>query len=300
MFRTCWPLVVLLVMSSVTNGQDLLGRLLSNDPSVGLIAPSDHDFDDFISPMTNPVFFEDPRTLTEARFIFMNHHVPGALGGGDVQLYALQLRAALTENLSLIATKDGFIVSDNPLINDGWGDVAAGLKYNVYKSAEYQEILSVGATYEMPVGSSQALQGNGDGEFHLFASGATQLGCNWHYMTASGFRLPVDTVAESSVWYWSNHLDRKLGDSGFYLFGEANWYHWMASGNTFTLAQVEGLDLFNLGTVGVTNNDIVTGALGVKYKPNAGLELGLAYELPLTDRQDILQNRLTFDCILRY
>ena len=45
--------------------------------------------------MTNPVFFEDPRTLTEARMIFFQHKVPAAAGGGDVQLYAVQLRAAL-------------------------------------------------------------------------------------------------------------------------------------------------------------------------------------------------------------
>ena len=39
----------------------------------GWILPSDHCFDDFISPMTNPVFVEDPRTLTEARLIYLRH-----------------------------------------------------------------------------------------------------------------------------------------------------------------------------------------------------------------------------------
>jgi len=77
----------------------------------GLIKPSDHCFDDFISPMTNPVFFEDPRTLTEARGIFLQHKIPAAALGEDAQLYAVQLRAALSERLSLIATKDGYIVS---------------------------------------------------------------------------------------------------------------------------------------------------------------------------------------------
>ena len=96
--------------------------------SCGLLKPSDHCFDDFISPMTNPVFFEDPRTLTEARFIFINHSVPGNLFGNEAQLYALQMRAALTENLSLIATKDGFIVSENPLVGDGWADGGSRFK----------------------------------------------------------------------------------------------------------------------------------------------------------------------------
>ena len=114
MLRSCGLIALLVFTATPAFAQDLLGL-----GGGGLIAPSDHAFDDFISPMTNPVFFEDPRTLTEARFIFINHHVPDGLGGGDVQLFALQLRAALTENLSFIATKDGYIVSDNGLINDG-------------------------------------------------------------------------------------------------------------------------------------------------------------------------------------
>jgi hypothetical protein len=291
---------MMMVVVAPLRGQDLLQSFLFDGPGPGLIGPSDHGFDNFISPMTNPVFFEDPRTLTEARFIFLNHHVPDALGGGDVQVYALQLRAALTEDLSLIATKDGFIVSDNPLINDGWADIALGLKYNLYKDVQNQEILSAGFTFELPTGSSQALQGNGDGEFNLFLSGGLELFPEWHYLTASGFRLPTNRAEESSVWYWSNHLDRQLGQSGFYLFGETNWYHWMGSGRAFTLAPVEGIDLFNLGAVGVSGNDIVTGALGVKYKPSAAMELGLAWELPLTDRRDVLHDRITFDCVLRY
>jgi hypothetical protein len=184
-------------------------------------------------------------------------------------------------------------------VRDGWADIAAGLKLNVYKDVCSQTIVSVGATYEMPTGSPRALQGNGDGEFHLFASGGTELAEDVHWISGSGFRLPVDTDAESTVWYWSNHVDRKLGDTGFYLLGETNWYHWIDDGDTFP-APVEGLDLINLGSVGVDGNDIVTGALGVKYKPTANTEIGFAWEVPLTDRRDILNDRFTIDWILRY
>lgn len=263
-----------------------------------LLKKSDHCFDEFISPMTNPVFFEDPRTLTEARFIYLNHSVPAALGGNNVQLFALQLRAAITDELSIIATKDGYAVSDNPLVADGWADVAAGLKLNVYKDVASQTIASVGTTYEMPVGSPQTLQGNGDGEFHLFATGGTEFLEDTHWISGTGLRLPVDQGAESTVFYWSNHLDRRIGDTGFYLLGETNWYHWVDDGNT--PIGVEGLDLFNLGSNAVDNNDIVTGALGVKYKPSANTELGFAWEVPLTDRRDILDDRFTMDWIFRY
>ncbi len=272
---------------------DCSGKLL------GLFRPSDHCFDNFISPMTNPVFFEDPRTLTEARFIYLNHRIPSTLGGNNVQLLALQLRGAITENLSIIATKDGFAFSDNPLVRDGWADISAGLKLNVYKNVASQTLVSVGTTFEMPTGSPRTLQGNGDGEFNLFVTGGTELATDWHYLMAAGWRLPIDQNAESTSIYLSNHIDRRLGDSGFYLLAESNWYHWTDDGNAFPAA-VEGIDLFNLGGRGVDGNDIVTGALGVKYKPSPNVEVGFAWETPLTNRRDILEDRYTVDFILRY
>ncbi|MGI9516008.1 MAG: hypothetical protein ACR2NP_03090 [Pirellulaceae bacterium] len=263
-----------------------------------LLKRSDHCFGDFISPMTNPVFFEDPRNLTEVRFIFLNHEVPSDAGGGHVRLYALQLRAKLAENLSLIATKDGYINSTNPLIGDGWADISLGLKFNLWKDACCGRMLSTGITYIAPWGSTNSLQGNGDGEFNLFASGGSRLGSRSHWLSAAGWRLPVDTQAASTSLYWSNHFDVQVSQRA-YLLTEVNWYHWSNSG-TGGIAGVEGLDLFNLGSEGVTGNDIITGAVGGKFKPSQHTEIGLAYEVPITDRRDIIQNRLTFDLILRY
>lgn len=269
------------------------------DRLFGLIAPSTAGFEDFISPMTNPVYFEDPRTVSEIRAIFANHHLPHSLGGENVQLYAAQIRAALTDDLSIIATKDGFFVSQNALVDDGWADLNIGLKANLFRSEESQQLLSAGVTYELPSGSHRSLQGRGDGQFHVFFTYGAEVFSNCHYITGTGFRLPSDGGANSQSWYWSHHLDYQLGDSGLYLFTEANWYHWIKSGNDFPLP-VEGLDLFNLGSKGVAGNNIVTGAFGVKYKPSAGMELGVAYELPYTERRDIIQDRITIDLIFRY
>lgn len=276
--------------------ESLLSNLIGPE---GLIKPSDHQFDHFISPVTNPVYFEDPRTLTEARFIFMNQRIPEQFGGNAAQVYALQLRAALTENLSLIATKDGFIVSQNPLLDDGWADVALGLKWNVWKDPEAQRLISLGTTFKLPAGSHRSLQGTGDGEFNLFASGGMEFLNHFHYLTTSGFRLPDNTNKECQVWYWSNHLDWRIRETGFYLFGESNWYHYMRSGQSFPVP-VEGLDLINLGAVGMAGKDIVTGAVGVKYKPSGHVEIGLAWEAPMTVRHDLMTDRLTADLILRY
>ena len=131
--------------------------------------------------MINFVFFEDPRTLTELRPIIVNHWVPGTIGnnipaGGTIELYALQFRVALTDRLSVIAVKDGFIVDQtggglDPLLDDGWAAVTAGLKYNLFRNAATGTLGSVGLTYEIPIGSQRTLQDVGDGEFHLFFTG---------------------------------------------------------------------------------------------------------------------------------
>jgi hypothetical protein len=252
--------------------------------------------------MTNPVFFEDPRTLTEVHAIFIQHRLPLAAGGDSLRVVAAQARVALSDRLSFIATKDGFIFADaDAILDDGWADVTAGLKYNLYKDAEAQRIVSAGATYSLPVGSTRALQGRGDGEFNLFLTGGMQfLECS-HWVSAAGIRLPGDSNEGSSSLYWSNHFDRRLSriSERLYAFTEFNWYHWL-EGGTGGIPGVEGLDFFNLGSSGVDGNDIVTGAFGLKIKTRGYNEVGIAWEAPLTERRDVLDNRLTVDWNIRY
>ena len=278
-------------------GEELL--VPEKAPLFGLIRPTDTRFNNFITPVSNPVFFEDPRNTSEARGLFINHTIPGSLGGKQAQVYAMQLRASLTENLSFIATKDGYIVSQNPLLDDGFADVAAGLKYLFYKDAESQTLLSGGLTYALPIGSTQSLQGRCSGEFNIFANAGTEFLPNWHYVTATGFRLPSDSQLGNQIWYWSNHIDWQIGGGPLYLFTEDNWYHYMSGASGLPLP-IGGMDLFNLGATGIGGQNCVTGAWGVKYKPASNMELGVAYELPYTSRHDLMQNRITVDFIIRY
>ncbi len=287
-------------------GCDSFGQYDTGLLGFGLIKQSEGCFDDFISPMTNPVYFEDPRQLTEARGIYIDHKLPylnqipnGGLPGGRIQLYAVQLRARLTENLSLIATKDGYVVSQSPVLDDGWADLSVGLKYSLLRDRSRGRLLSVGARFEMPTGMDRTRQGNGDGVFDFFLSGGTRLGQSAHFLTGSGFILPINSSAENQIFYWSNHLDKRIGASRFYAFTELNWYNFMKSGNAFPFP-IQGGDLFNLGSVDVAGSNIVTNAYGLKYKPSRNLETGVAWEFPLTQTRGILDNRLTVDLILRY
>lgn len=265
-----------------------------------VIRPTDTRFLNFISPMTNPVYFEDPRNLTEARVLFLNHWLPGYMGGGAVQLLATQVRVAFTERLSLIATKDGYIFQgSSPLPLEGWANVALGLKYNLYANAAQQRLISIGSTYELASGSNSNLQGNGDGQFNIFATGGTQIGQYSHFVSAAGFRLPVDRAEQNQQFYWSWHVDRRLRQIPLYGLLELNWYHWMTSG-TSGIDGIGGLDLYNLGSAGVSGQNIVTAAVGVRYKFTPLNEVGVAWEAPISNQRDIMDNRITADFIIRW
>ena len=300
--------VQLASLRSAVSSIETCGCILGggSDRLFGFIAPSDRAFADFISPITNPLFFEDPRTLSEIRPIFAQHYIPESnpvLLGGDAQYFAVQARVALTERLSFIATKDGFIwlnSNNEPVIPDdeGWADVAAGLKYNIIRNPSLPLVVSVGGTFEIPCGSGGVLQGTGDGEFHLFGTAGVGLTDRSHWLSATGFRLSTDTSARSQMWYWSNHLDYEVFDTWYGLL-ELNWFHWMQSGDRLPVT-FEGGDLFNLGSTGVAGNDIVTLGVGGKKRFGEMHELGFGYEVPLTARKDVLESRIYVDLILRY
>lgn len=263
---------------------------------------SEKCFNDFISPMTNPAYNEDPRTLSEIRPIYINHKIPQGVAGGNINVFAVQLRAALTDRLSIIATKDGFITSSNPLIDDGWADVAAGLKYNLIRDVCNGRLLSAGLIYELPAGSTRSLQGNGDGEFILFLSGGMRLGSERaHLLATTGLRTPADKAAESSSFYLSTHFDYRVTKRGYFLT-ELNWYNWYQGGNVGVpgAPTVEGADFFNFGAPDVAGNHLVTWAFGTKFKPAENQEFGVAYEIPLSSRNDIFDARLTVDYIYRF
>lgn len=276
----------------------------------GFLRQSDHCFDDFISPMINFVYFEDPRNVTELRPIFVNHWVPNQIGGGipaggSIQLYAAQFRIALTERLSLIAVKDGFIVDNtngalDTLLDDGWADVTAGLKYNVIRDPQAGRIASVGMTYELPIGSTRALQDIGDGEFHFFATGGQRLlDGNAHILSSVGYRLAADGAVQSDAIHWSNHLDFRLTDST-YFFTEMAWWHWTDDASAGAGLGVGGQDLFNLSSNNIAGNDLLTQNVGLKLKPSGNLEAGIAYEFPLTAFQDVIEGRMQTELIFRY
>ncbi len=278
-----------------------------NSRTCGVLFPSiQHSepcFNDFVSPVSNPVYFEDPRTLSEVRLLFINHELPTALGGNSVQSYMAQARVALSRRLSLIVTKNGFVYSQAPFLEPGFANVNAGLKYNLLRDPRAGYIVSSGLTYEIPLGSQRSLQGLGDGEFNFFLTGGTRLFAspNAHFISTGGMRQPLDQSSSSRIAYWSNHIDFRLPTRlPIYVLTEVNWWHYVNEGAGGGLLSLpEGGDLYNLGTV-TPGSDLVTQAVGTRTKLRRNIEAGSAFEFPLGPNEAAFKERVTMDLIIRY
>ena len=272
------------------------------DTSGRRLFESDHAFDDFVAPVSNPVFAKDPRSNTQARFLFINNWTPTshAVAPDDqIQAYALQVNVAITERLSFIADKDGYAVVNKGPLKQGFLNLAAGLKYAFIRRPENQFILSGGFMYEAPSGEIDVLQGYGAGIVTPFISGGKGWG-KFHTITNMGLSVPLNNTMNSGFFYWQQHFDYAVTD-WFAPIGEVNWYHYTSGGNHGIPAAVgEGDGLLNFGTSGMTGADLVTLALGGRFLLTEHLSTGIVWETPISNRKDLINNRINLDVIFRY
>eukprot|EP00903_Cladosiphon_okamuranus_P004216 g4214.t1 len=275
-------------------------------------------------PISNPTLFDLALPTTNIHPIFMSQRLPdtanttaGSLPmGGDFQVYALQLEFALNERLSIVATKDGY-VDFNPETTalwssqEGFANIGGGLKYAFIYDPANEFVLSGTATYEFPTGNDDVFQGEGDGTLNLIVS-ALKLWDELQLAGGAGLRLPVDG-AQSTSSFVSAHTSYEVTE-WFIPLLELNWHHVLtpgdgdaafnsqAGGAVPVVAKFEGSDLLNFGAANSgSNRDLVTVAVGFRSRLATGLDLGAAYEIPLTDEEDgIIEDRVTLDLVWRF
>src|SRR5262249_28587324 len=146
----------------------------------------------------NPILSKDPRSLTEARLLFLHDVLPPdhALGGGNFQVYAMQLRAALSDRLTLVADKDGIANLHFHDLNHRTGllNMNFGLKYLLVRDVEEQLLWSVGLTYEPPMGEREVLENHGDGVMSVFTTWGKELGGAWHVLHTFGYQFGLNSA----------------------------------------------------------------------------------------------------------
>jgi hypothetical protein len=272
---------------------------------------SDHLFDGFISPVTNPFLFEDPRSLTEARPIFMYQKIPAAqpnFQGGNIWFFGTQARLAVTDRLSFVFHKVGGI-SINPSSGSiyngstGFAELWLGPKYTFWRGQESCSLMAGGLQFQIPIGSAPAFQDTGSLSVVPYLTYAQNFFRDFRFgsfntMIGTGYAFSLNDQ-RSDYYYLSAHLDIDvLNKHKFYPLVEANWLIYTTNGQARPISG-EGRDLFNFGGQ-AKSTGMLSLAFGARYKITESAQIGAAFEFPLAGPKDIFQYRATIDFILRY
>jgi len=287
------------------------------DAADGLMGPqsdwfrSDHAFDCYSSPITNPFLFEDPRSLTELRPIYLYQKVPSqapGFNGGNIMFFGTQLRLAINERWSFVMNKLGG-VSINPANefgvggNTGFAELWLGPKYTFLRNDQNGAVAAGGLQFQLPVGDASVFQNTGSLSLVPYLSYAhpffrdSSVG-TLNTMLGTGYAFST-TRSRSDYYYLSAHADLNLMNANrFFPMMELNWLIYTTNGNTLTYVK-EGRDLINFGSQSQGVGQL-TWAIGGRLKLSESAQVGVAYEIPIAGPKDLFQYRFTLDFILRY
>lgn len=283
------------------------------------VLKADEEFDRFIKPVTNPVYFDEPcnRTYVHILHAYQNlpSHVNTILGDvkldGNLNLTALRLNYAVNERFSIVAAKDGYVDfnPDHTLSDEnGWADIAGGVKFAFLRDPQKEFILSGKLLFEFTQGSRDVFQGNGDGNVSpsfTFLKGYKK----FQFCGTLGGIIPFDNDEESTLIYDSWHVSYGLLDYKLFPLLELNHFRVVEDGErdelVASIAKFEGGDVINLGANhSSSHRDFTSMGVGFRYRPFcpgqlfSPLNLGFAYEFPLTKKENgLMKNRFTFDLL---
>jgi hypothetical protein len=301
--------------------KNLLNNCCGERPSASgrCLFQSDHCFDYFSSPVTNPFLFEDPRALTELKPLFIYAGAPNTnpiFKGGNEEFYGLQARLAITDRWSLTINELGFLTLNpfNPGAgppgefsqSTGFAQVMLGPKYTFLRSEDWKTVVAGGLLFQIPAGSPKVFQNTGTLGLVPYLSAAKNfcLPAGWgstNLMATTGYDFSVNDQ-RSQFYYLSLHWDYNIANTNhFFPFLEMNWFHYTKGGTANVPGfGFEGLDLVNFGSRNVGARDFLSIAPGVNFKLNEHIQAGAAIAWPLLKQKEINDYTLIFNIIFRY
>lgn len=292
---------------------DRLGEMMNGgrDDRERRLFESDPAFCDFVSPLSNPFFFEDPRSVTELRPMFFYQPFPSGdpfFRDGHGWFFGGQGRLAVTPRISLVVHKVGFtsfkpgggsIYQGGSGLSEFW----LGPKVLIYRDAEAKSLISLGTQFQIPLGGSDPLQDTGSLSVVPYASAAqrlmhTEIG-SLNGMATAGYSFSTNNQ-RSDFFYASAHLDFDIANGHrFYPVAELNWFSYTTDGRARPVT-TEGRDFANVGAAAKGNN-LVTWALGLRWRSlNGRVEVGGGYEGFMFGQKGLFDGRFTVDFIWRY
>jgi hypothetical protein len=296
-FKGCWD--------------DVAGSVKSGGS--GARFQSDHKFDVFASPVSNPFYFEDPRALTEVRPLFVWQHTPSSnpiFNGGNNFFLGARGSVAFTDWLSVTVDEFGWIFMHpnngmgNIQPNNGFAELHLGPKVTFIRNDVSGTVAAFGLIFEIPTGPGTVFQGTHDLGITPYFSIAqnfwrTQYG-SLNFMNTDGYSIGAGSP-RGDFFYSSFHLDYDVGNlKKIYPLIELNWVYYAANGTNEPI-NFEGRDLFHFGSNTVHGLNELTMALGARYKVSECLQFGLVGEFNLLGGSRHLDGfRMTLDVIFRY
>lgn len=251
-----------------------------------------------VHPITAPYWHEDSFIGSDLRPVFAYHKFPSEVfGGGRALVYAAQLRVRILKNLQFVAYKDGYMDIDTKgYQNEGWNDIAAGLKFAWLQREDLQLDSAIGVGYEFASGDRRVLQD--DDEVRFWASinkgfGPLHLGATVNYFIATD--NGDDPFGDSNHLSWHLHADYQVC-KWFSPVVEVNGYHVTDEGDVVT--PFSGTDVLNLG--GNKSEDVVTLGAGAEVRPCRNFAVRAAYEFPLSDNTQLFGHRWTFSAVIKF
>jgi len=271
---------------------------------------SDEDFEAFVSPVTNPFLFEDPRSQSELRPLGIYQRVPTSqpnFQGGSLWYVGVRGSLAITNRLSLTVNKIGLsgvsASGDSDLGSHvGLSELWLGPKVTIIRDVDFGTLLAAGLQFQVPIGSSSVYQNTGKLSLVPYVSvGQTFLKTSLGgFATLANAGYSYSTNGQrSDYFYASGHVSFDLMNrQKFFPLAEVNWFQYTTNGTSNFLAG-EGRDLVNFGSL-AKGSSLLTGAVGARYRYTKRLEFGGAFELPIAGNRDFFRYRLLFDVVYRF
>lgn len=252
----------------------------------------------FVRPVTAPYFHEDSFVTTDLRAWYLTHHFYGDTIKGDVEVAALQVRVALTEKLQFVAYKDGYTKFNDTLIDgvvdEGWNDIGAGLKWAFLQDYENQVYMAVGLGYEFGWGDEDVLQDTD--EYRVWVS--WNKGYDKLHLGATANLILADdedegVLGNADLLTLHFHADYYLTE-WFSPVVEVNGY--MSNGDALPFSGVDAVSIN-----GGDGEDTWTGAIGAEFRP-IGDDLGLriAYETQINNDTSLFGHRWTASAVYEF
>ncbi len=261
--------------------------------------------------LTSPTRHEGAHINTELRTFYLYNKLPKGFmpptGKGSIHEVIVQGRFAVNERWGLMVRKLGYVKTnfeDSLPEDSGLTNITFGVKYAILAEPSLGRYLTVGTSYEAPLGTLDAgnieLQGGGSGMSDTFLSFSTRAGDKTAFQASAGVDMALDSNHDSSFFHYSFHVDHEIFPNFFGVF-EGNLLTTIREAgrnNAALFGEYDGYDIFNFGSS--DGGTVATLGGGGRYRFSDSVLVGAGVEFPVTSREDIVDFRVLLDTTLQF